>query len=63
MITISCADPEGGAGSPHPPHSRQNHKNVGFLSNTGLDPLKITMISSQNSMLGDHWPANDMPFQ
>ena len=31
---ISCADPEGGSGS------GPNHKNKGFLSNTGLDPLK-----------------------
>ena len=28
----------GGAGGPDPPP--ENHKNIGFLSNTGLDPLK-----------------------
>ena len=33
---LSCADPEG-VGTPHP---LKNHKNIGFLSNTGLDPLK-----------------------
>ena len=32
-ILISCADPEGGgAGGP------ENHKNIGFLNNTGPDP-------------------------
>ena len=37
-----CADPEGGgggAGGLDPP-SLENRKYVGFLSNTGLDPLK-----------------------
>ena len=32
----SCADPEGGRGS-GPPEKSQN---IGFLSNTGQDPLK-----------------------
>ena len=31
---ITCADPEGGQGVP-----LKNHKNIGFLSNTGPDPL------------------------
>ena len=36
----SCADPEGwGQGSRLP---LENHKTIGFLSSTGLDPLKIT---------------------
>ena len=30
------ADPDGGQGVRTPP---ENHKNIGFLSNTGLDPL------------------------
>ena len=35
----------GGAGGPDPPphthtHTQNNHKNIGFLSNTGPDPLK-----------------------
>ena len=30
-------DPEGGRGPDHPP---ENHKNIGFRSNTGLDPQK-----------------------
>ena len=33
---VTCADPEG-AGGPEP--SLINHKNIGFLSNTGPDPL------------------------
>ena len=32
-----CADPEGGQGGPDP---LKNHKNIGFLRNTGTDPLK-----------------------
>ena len=35
---ISCADPVGGQGVRTP--SPENHKNIGFLSNTGPDPLK-----------------------
>ena len=30
--------PRGRTGGPDPPE--ENHKNIGFLSNTGLDPLK-----------------------
>ena len=36
----SCADPEGRTGGPDPPPPLKNHKNIGFLSNTGPDPLK-----------------------
>ena len=35
-------------------------KAIGFLSNTGSDPLKITKLPSQHSMLGNYrwwWPA------
>ena len=38
-----------GSGPPPPP---KNHKNIGFLSNTGQDPLIITKPTSQHSMLG-----------
>ena len=37
------ADPEGGRGS-GPPPPLKNNKNIGFLSNTGPDPLKITKL-------------------
>ena len=34
-----------------------------FLSNTGPDPLNITNLPSQHSMLGHHRHASDMPFK
>ena len=66
----ACAVPEGGGGgrgSGPPP--LENYKNIGFLSNTGPDPFKITKLPIQHSMLGHHrlngvslagrwWPAN-----
>ena len=52
-----------GAGG-RPPPSLKNHKNIGFLSHTGPDPLKkITTLPSQYSMLGHHRPASETPFQ
>ena len=30
----------------------EKSRNIGFLSNTGLDPLKITKLPNQSSMLG-----------
>ena len=48
MISCTCADPEGGAGGPVPP-TLKNHKNIGFLSNIGLDPQKKhTKIPNQH---------------
>ena len=41
----------------------KNHKNIGFLSNTGLDPLKITKLPCQHSMLGHHQHTSKMPFK
>ena len=43
----------------------KNHKNKGFLRNTGSDPLKITKLQSQLSMLGHHWPVSvsETPFK
>ena len=42
---ISCADPEGGwTWCPDP---LENDKNIGFLSNTCPDPLKITKLPIQ----------------
>ena len=38
LLHESCADPEGVTGGSGPP--LKNHKNIGCLSNTGLDPLK-----------------------
>ena len=52
----ACVDPEGGGGAGGGGEKVRtpltNHKNIGFLSNTGLDPLKITKMPSQHSMLG-----------
>ena len=39
------------------------HLNIGFLSNTGLDPLKISKLPSQHSMLDHHRHASETPFK
>ena len=60
MSPYTCADPEGGQGiRTH----LENHKTIGFLSNTGLGPLKITKLPSQHYMLGHLWHASEMPFK
>ena len=41
----------GGRGSGRP---LENYKNIGFLSNTAPDHLKITKLPIQHSMLGHH---------
>ena len=41
----------------------KNHTNIGFPSNTGTDPLKITKLPSQHSMLGHHRHASETPFK
>ena len=51
----------GGWGSGPPP--LKNHKNIGFISNTGVDTLKITKLSSKHSMFGHHRHASEMPFK
>ena len=42
-LTLFCSmgGSRGGTGGPDPPPPPKNHKNIGFLSNTGPDPLKI----------------------
>ena len=52
----------GGQGVRTPP-SLKSHKNIGFPRNTGPDPLKITKLPSQHSMLGHHWHASETPFK
>ena len=44
-----------GVGGPDP--QTENHKNIGFLSNTGPDPLK------NHSVLGYNRPASETPFK
>ena len=40
MMLLTCADQKGGgAGGPDTPPLK-NHKNIGFFSNSGPDPLK-----------------------
>ena len=53
---LTCVDPEGGTGVPGPP--LKNHKNTGFLSDTGPDSLE----KCQHTMLGHHRPARETPF-
>ena len=46
--------------SPYPP---KNHKNIGFPNNIDLDPLKITKLPSQHSVVGHYRHASQTPFQ
>ena len=51
----------GGDRGPDPPGKLQN---IGFLSNIGPDPLKMTMLPiQQHSMLGYHRHASETPFK
>ena len=47
--------------SPLPPSPLKNHKNIGFLGNTGTDPLKITKpaFNVGPSSAGHSWRADD----
>ena len=51
----------GRPGGPLP--SLRNYKNIGFLSNTGPDPLKIAKLPSQHSILGHYWHTSLMRFK
>ena len=59
---VPIADPEEATRGPDPPPWKIT-KNIGFLSNTCPDPLKITKLPSQHSMLGHHRPASEKPFK
>ena len=61
----SCADPEGGDKGSGPSPPLKNHKNIGFLSNTGPDPLKIKKLPSYHLILGHHRPisVSETPFK
>ena len=52
-----------GTGGPDLPPPLENYKNIGFLSNTGPDPLKITRLPIQYLMLGHHQHASETPFK
>ena len=62
--TSSMGGSRGGGQGIWPP-SLKNHKNIGFLSNTGPDTLKNHKASlpSQHSMLGNHRSVSETPFK
>ena len=41
----------------------KNHKNIGFPSSIDPDPLKITKLPSQHTMIGHYRHARETPFQ
>ena len=51
----------GGTGGPDTPPLK-NHKNIGFLSNTGTDPQKITKLPRKYIMLSHHRHVSKTPF-
>ena len=54
----------GGAGGLDPPPPLENHKNIGFLSNTGLDPLKNHKATKPALNVGfDHRQAREILFK
>ena len=64
VMLHSCADTEGGGGGGGRVRTPlENHKNIGLLSSTGPDPLKIRKLPSQLSMLGHHRYASETPFK
>ena len=60
LLANTSTDPEGGTGGLDPP---EYHKSIGFLSNTDPDPLKITKLPSQHSILGHQRPTSKTPFK
>ena len=50
----------GRTGGPDPPEITRN---IGFLNNTGPDPLKITKLPSKRSLLGHDRHASETPFK
>ena len=56
-----CGSRRGGGRGSGPP--LENHKNIGFFSNTGPDPLKIVKLPSQLSILGHNRHASETPFK
>ena len=66
-----CGSREGGQGVQTPPPPLENYKNppgkitknIGFLSNTGPDPLRITKLPIQHLMVGHHRPVSETPLK
>ena len=71
LTCSSCADPKGGRIGCWDPPPLKNHKNIGFLSNTGSDPLKncsyqasiqcwaIIGTPAKRHLMAFHWWADD----
>ena len=57
-VRIHRGEGGGAAGADTP---LENYKNIGFISNTGPDPLKITNIPIKHSMFGHRRPACETP--
>ena len=58
-----CAEIEVGQGDRTPPSPEKITKNIGVPSTTGPDPLNITKLPSQHSMLGHNRHASETPFK
>ena len=56
----TCADPDGGQGVRTP---LENHKNIGFFSNTGPDPLKNHKATKPAFNVGPLQHARKTPFK
>ena len=62
MLDKTWVDPEGGQGvrTPPPPEKSQT---IGFPSNIDPDPLNITKLPSQHSLVDHYRHARETPFQ
>ena len=58
-----CADTEGGGAGGRGYGSLEKSKIKGFLVNICPDPLQITKLPSQHSMLDHHRHASETPFK
>ena len=58
----SWANLEGGGDRGSGP-SLKNHRNIGFLSNTGPDPLINHKATKTAFNVGQHRPASETPFK
>ena len=68
LRTGSWADPVGGGGGgdrgvQSPPPPLKNHKNIGFLRNTGADPLKNHKATKPAFNVGPSRFTSKMPFK
>ena len=63
MSNETCADQEEGGGEQGVQTPLENYQNIGFLRTIGPDPLKITKLPIQHSMLGHHPPVSETPFK